>query len=149
VVESNTTVRATKFNNVNFHDDVSLTEYIDNTNYVTMWFESYEHFGPGDNNELFSPPQTEITLHGRPFEEDLLDFATILELSHHDTIKQACRQIMKVGIMPALQSTFHPKPWENPVKFTLWYDHIRQFVLQKNLLPCKRSAQTLISQLQS
>jgi transposase InsO family protein len=131
VVESDTSVRATEFRNVNFHDDVLLTEFTDHNNYVTMWFESYEYFGPVENNDLFSPPQTEITLHDRPFEEDLLDFATIFELNHNDTTKQACRQIMKVGIMPALKSTFHPKPWENPIKFALWYDHIRQFVCQK------------------
>jgi hypothetical protein len=131
VIDQDATVSVTAFNDINYHDDLTPTDYVNNSVYVTMWFKSYDHFGSVRNNESFSPPQTEITLHDRPFEEDLLNFATIFHLNHLDTVPQACQQIMKLGIMPALQSVFHPKPWENPVKFTLWYDHSRQFVRQK------------------
>lgn len=67
-----------------------------------MRFKSYDHFGSVRNNEIFSPPQTEITLHDRLFKEDLINFATIFHLNHLDTVPQVCQQIMKLGIMPAL-----------------------------------------------
>jgi hypothetical protein len=50
-----------------------------------------------------------------------------------DTVHQSCHQIIKSGIMPAIQKVFLPRPWEYPVQFQLWLDTIRFFIRHKLL----------------
>jgi hypothetical protein len=57
------------------HDDMALTDYLDNLLYVTMWFETLDYLQTQGHN-VNTKPCTERMLHDRPMEEDLLDFIT-------------------------------------------------------------------------
>ena len=66
-------------------------------------------------------------------EEDLIDAASIFSLNYQDSIKKACRQIIKEGVMPAVQKVFVPQPWNYPVQFHLWLETLRFFIRHKLL----------------
>jgi hypothetical protein len=88
-LEQNNNIQATSFSNVIYHDDTALTNYLNNTLYVTMWFEVYEYLKTKENNEI-KESHMEIMMHGRPMEEDLLDFITIIQLNAADNEDKAC-----------------------------------------------------------
>jgi hypothetical protein len=89
----------------------------------------YRYFQPQVDHD----PKTEVFTHDRPLEEDLIDAASIFALNHHDSIKAACRQIIKDGVMPAIRKVFVPQPWKYPIQFHLWLEAI-QFFLRHKLL---------------
>jgi hypothetical protein len=100
--------------------------------YTTMWFESHAYFESLENNNMiYKHPKTEIVQHSQRMEEDLLDFITIFELQPSNCIKDARRQLMKKGIMPALQTVFYSKPWQTPIKIKVWYNNISHFISHK------------------
>jgi hypothetical protein len=130
VIENDDVVSPTNFTNVNYNNNVTLTEFLNCSLYATIWFETLDTFIPLDHAE---PPRTEAFMHDRPIEEDLLDYAAIFELNNTDSIHQSYRQIVKEGIMPAVQKKFITRPWEYPIQFQLWLDTIRFFIKYKLL----------------
>jgi uncharacterized protein YdcH (DUF465 family) len=130
IIENDDTVRPTNLPNVNYENNVTLTKFLTCSLYATIWFETLDTFTPSDYAEH---PRTEAFTHDHPMEEDLLDYATIFELNNTDTVHQSYRQIVKEGIMPAVQKLFIARPWDYPVQFQLWLDAIRFFVKHKLL----------------
>jgi hypothetical protein len=90
--ENDERIRATSLPNINYYDDTSLTAYLDNSLFVSMCFETYEYF---KKYNIRDTKDGNFTLHDRPMEEDLLDFAAIFKLEFTDTVSQACRQILR------------------------------------------------------
>jgi hypothetical protein len=82
--------------------------------------ETFDHFQP----QVDTDPKTEVLIHDRPMEEDLIDAASIFALNYQDSIKEACRKIIKEGVMPAIQKVFVPQPWNYPMQFHLWLETI-------------------------
>ncbi len=75
--EENQTVRPTVFPNIAYEENVGFTEYLNCNTYTTIWIETYDHFKP----QINSDPKTEVFIHDRPMEEDLIDVAIIFELN--------------------------------------------------------------------
>jgi len=123
-LETDNTVLPTNFANVNYENNVNLAQFLQSHSYATIWFEKFDVFTPMVHVE---PPHTQAFLHDRPMEECLLDSATIFELDNTDSVHQSYRQIMNMGIMPAVKQVFTPQPWNYPIQFDLWLDMLQFF----------------------
>jgi hypothetical protein len=128
-LEHEDTIRPTSFPSIHYTDNADLASFLNCTTFATLWVETFDHFKP----QVDTDPKTEVFLHDRPMEEDLIDAASIFVLNYQDSIKEACRQIIKEGVMPAVQKVFVPQPWNYPVQFHLWLETLRFFIQHKLL----------------
>jgi len=143
ISEINDTVRPPNFPNINYKDNVTLTEFLNCLTYATIWFETLDTFAPLGYVEA---PCTQALLHNRPMEEDLIEFATIFKLDNTESLHSTFCQLMKMGILPTVQQLFTARPWDYPVQFQLWLDTIHFYVKHKLLeLQCKTRTSTYLT----
>ncbi len=83
------------------HCDNDLTLFLHNDVYVSVFLETYEYF----QTPHVSMAAIEVFIHSHPFEEDLLDFAIILDLNLSRNVEELIREI-EDSICEGLEQVF-------------------------------------------
>jgi len=92
-----------------------------------MCFETYEYF---KKYNIRDTKDGNFTLHDRPMEEDLLDFAAIFKLEFTDTVSQACRQILRQAAS-CQQPKHGSAPNPGKILWAMWRQNIKFYLSNK------------------
>ncbi len=121
--------------NTYIHRDETLTMYTLNDLYITLHFDAYDFF----NNSHVTQLDIYGLLHNKPFEEDLLDYATVINLQLHQTtfeLLTTIQQTLKQGLHKAFNIT------EATARLTSWMKTTGEIIeikiqsLRSDLQPC-------------